>query len=89
MIRIATRVLTGDRGFRELPPVSTGQDGGYAYRAPRGPSRQILLTYTPFAEDTQPAVTKLVRLKTRAGVTMRAGKRSVRAGRAGRRSAGA
>lgn len=80
VIRIATRVLSGDRGFRELPPVSTGPDGGYAYRAPRGPSRQILLTYTPFAEDTQPAVTKLVRLKTRAGVVMRAGKRSVRPG---------
>jgi len=80
VIRVATRVLTGDRGFRELPSISTGPDGGYAYRAPRGPSRQILLTYTPFAEDTQPAVTKLVALRTRAGVRMRAGKRSVRRG---------
>ena len=80
VIRVATRVLTGDRGFRELPPISTGPDGGYAYRAPRGPSRQILLTYTPFAEDLQPAVTKLVRLKTRAGITMRATRRSVRPG---------
>jgi hypothetical protein len=80
VIRVATRVLSDDRGFRELPPVSTGPDGGYAYRAPRGPSRQILLTYTPFAEDTQPAVTKLVRLKTRAGIAMRASRRSVRPG---------
>jgi hypothetical protein len=80
VIRVATRVLIGDRGFREQRPISTGQDGGFAYRAPRGPSRQILLTYTPFAEDTQPSATKLVRLKTRAGVTMRAGRRSVRPG---------
>jgi len=56
VVRVFTRVLSDDRGFRELPPVSTGQDGGYAYRAPRGPSRQILLTYTPFADDAQPAV---------------------------------
>jgi hypothetical protein len=77
VIRVASRVLTGDRGFRELPPVSTGPDGGFAYRAPRGPSRQIRLTYTPFAEDTQPAVTKLVRLKTRAGLRMRANRRRV------------
>ena len=80
VIRVATRVLIGDRGFRELPPVSTGPSGGYAYRAPRGPSRQVRLTYTPFAEDAQPAITKLVRLKTRAGVTMRAGRRFVRPG---------
>ena len=80
VIRVFTRVLSDDRGFRELPPVSTGLDGGYAYRAPRGPSRQILLTYTPFAEDTQPAVQKLVRMATRAGIAMRAGRRSVRPG---------
>jgi hypothetical protein len=77
VIRVATRVLIGDRGFREQRPISTGPDGGYAYRAPRGPSRQILLTYTPFAGDLQPAVTKLVRLKTRAGLRMRASKRRV------------
>jgi hypothetical protein len=80
VIRVFTRVLSDDRGFRELPPVSTGLDGGYAYRAPRGPSRQILLTYTPFAEDTQPSVTKLVRMATRAGLRMRAGRRSVSPG---------
>ena len=77
VIRVFTRVLSDDRGFRELRPVSTGLDGGYAYRAPRGPSRQILLTYTPFAEDATPAVQKLVRMATRAGVSMRAGRHSV------------
>jgi hypothetical protein len=80
VIRVYTRVLSDDRGFRELPPVSTGLDGGYAYRAPRGPSRQILLTYTPFAEDAQPSVTKLVRMATHAGITMRAGRHSVHPG---------
>ena len=82
VIRVATRVLTGDRGFRELPAISTGPDGGYAYRAPRGPSRHIRLTYTPFAGDPQPAITKLVSMKTRAGVVMRPGRRAV--GRGGR-----
>lgn len=80
IIRVATRVLIGDRGFRELPPVSTGPDGGFAYRAPRGPSRQVRLTYTPFAEDAQPAATKLVRLKTRAAVTLRVNTNRVRPG---------
>jgi Bacterial Ig domain len=80
LVRIATRVLTGDRGFREQRPVTTGHDGGFAYRAPRGPSRQILVTYTAFAEDSQPSATKLLRLKTRAGVTMRPNRRRVRPG---------
>lgn len=80
LVRIATRVLTGDRGFREQRPVTTGHDGGFAYRAPRGPSRQILVTYTAFAEDAQPSATKLLRLKTRAGVSMRANKRRVAPG---------
>lgn len=81
VVRIATQILTGTRGYREQRPVSTGQDGGFVYRAPRGPSRRILITYTPFAVDTQPAVTKLVRLKTRAGLRMQANKRSVRRGK--------
>jgi Bacterial Ig domain len=80
VIRIATQILTGSRGYREQRPVSTGQDGGYVYRAPRGPSRRILITYTPFAVDTKPAVVKLVRMKTRAGLRMNANKRSVRRG---------
>jgi hypothetical protein len=80
LVRVATRVLTGDRGFREQRPVITGHDGGFAYRAPRGPSRQVLVTYTAFAEDAQPSATKLLRLKTRAGVAMRASKRRVRPG---------
>ena len=80
LVRVATRVLTGDRGFREQRPVTTGHDGGFAYRAPRGPSRQILVTYTAFAEDGRPSATKLLRLKTRAGVTMRANKHRVRPG---------
>jgi hypothetical protein len=80
VIRIATQILTGNRGYREQRPVSSGPDGGFAYRAPRGPSRRILITYTPFAVDTQPAVVKLVRLKTRAGLRMKANKRSVRRG---------
>jgi hypothetical protein len=80
VIRVASQVPTGRRGYRELPPVSTGSDGGFAYRAPRGPSRRIRLSYTPFAEDARPAVTRVVRLKTRAGVRMRASKRRVRPG---------
>jgi hypothetical protein len=77
VIRIATQILTGTRGYREQRPVSTGPDGGFVYRAPRGPSRRILITYTPFAVDTQPAVVKLVRMKTRAGLRMQANRRSV------------
>lgn len=80
VVRIATQILTGDRGYREQRPVSTGPDGGFVYRAPRGPSRRILITYTPFAIDLQPAVVKLVRLKTRAGLRMKANRRSVRRG---------
>jgi hypothetical protein len=78
VIRVATRVLGGR--FREQPPVSTGPDGGFAYRAPRGPSRRIRLSYTPFAEDTRPAVTRTVRMRTRAGVRMRVNRHRVAPG---------
>jgi hypothetical protein len=80
VISVATQVLTGDRGYREQRPISTGQDGGFAYRAPRGPSRRIRLSYTPFAVDAQPSVVKLVRMKSRAGMRFTASRRSVRRG---------
>ena len=76
-IQVASRVLTANRSFRELPSISTGLDGGFAYRAPRGPSRQIRLSYQAFAEDPAPSVVKLVRLKTRAGIRFDGNRRSV------------
>ena len=48
-------------------------------RAARAVAPDPRCTYTPFAGE-QPAVTKLVRLKTRAGVRMRASRRAVRPG---------
>ena len=81
VIDIATRVLTGDRGFRALRhPVRTTKTGRFVYHAPRGPSRQILLTYTAFGDDPQPSALRLMRLKTRAGVRMRANRGSVSPG---------
>ena len=85
VIRVATRVLTGDRGFRELPPVSTG--AGRRLRLPRAAR----------AVAADPADLHAVRRGHAArgrpsscgsrpapGSTLRAGQRSVRAGRAGR-----
>jgi hypothetical protein len=70
VIRVARRVLTGTSGFVEVRPASTGPDGRYAYRLAPGPSRQVRLSYTPFASDAAPTVVKLVRLGSRAGVKL-------------------
>lgn len=69
VVKIATRVLSGRRGFRELStPLTTDAQGGFAYEAPPGASRQIRLSYTAFSNDPGPAAVQVLRFSTRAGV---------------------
>jgi hypothetical protein len=77
-LQVATRVVLPRRGFRALAaPVMTGADGSFRYLAPKGPSRQIRVSYTAFSGDAQPAATRLVRMSTMAGVRLTASHRAV------------
>jgi hypothetical protein len=80
-LQVATRVVLPRLGFRALAaPVMTGADGSFRYLAPKGPSRQIRVSYTAFSGDAQPAATRLVRMSTMAGVRLTASRRAVSPG---------
>jgi hypothetical protein len=71
-LRVASRVLAGNRGFREIAGarVVTGADGGFIYRVPPGASRQVRIAYLAYSRDTTFAAQRLFSLRTRAGVRL-------------------
>jgi Bacterial Ig domain len=71
-LRVASHVLAGNRGFREIAGahVVTGADGGFVYRVPRGASRQVRIAYQAYSRDTTFAAQRLFSLRTRAGVRL-------------------
>jgi hypothetical protein len=71
-LRVASRVLAGNRGFREITGahVVTGADGGFVYRVPPGASRQVRIAYQAYSRDTTFAAQRLFSLRTRAGVRL-------------------
>jgi hypothetical protein len=72
-LQVATRIVAVPlRGYRPLTTVVTAADGTYSYLAPKGASRQILVSYTAFSGDATPAAARVVRMSTRAGVRLSA-----------------
>lgn len=71
-LQVASRVLAGNRGFREIAGarVVTGADGGFVYRVPPGASRQVRIAYRAYSRDTTFAAQRLFSLRTRAGVRL-------------------
>ena len=68
-LQVASRILAGNRGFREIAGarVVTGADGGFVYRVPPGASRQVRIAYRAYSRDTAFAAQRLFSLRTRAG----------------------
>jgi hypothetical protein len=89
-LRVASRVLAGNRGFREITGahVVTGADGGFAYRVPPGASRQVRIAYQAYSRDSGFAAQRLFSLRTRA-LRREAARRPQAACRRARRPAGA
>jgi len=81
-LQVASRVLAGNRGFREISGarVVTRADGRFSYRLPKGPSRQVRIAYRAYSRDTAFAAQRLFSLRTRAGVRLRATPSRVRNG---------
>ena len=72
-LRIASRVLAGNGGFREITGarVVTGADGGSVYRVPPGASRQVRVAYLAYSRDPAFAAQRLFSLRTRAGIRLK------------------
>jgi hypothetical protein len=81
-LQVASRVLAGSRGFRVIAgaTVVTGADGGFAYRVPKGASRQVRIAYRAYSRDTTFAAQRLFSLRTRAGVRLSVSPQRVRNG---------
>jgi hypothetical protein len=81
-LRVASRILAGNRGFREIAGahVVTGADGGFVYRVPPGASRQVRIAYQAYSRDTKFAAARLFSLRTRAGVRLTVAPSRVRNG---------
>ena len=81
---IASRVLAGNRGFREITGarVVTGADGGFVYRVPPGASRQVRVAYLACSRDPAFAAQRLFSLRTRAGIRLTVTPSRVHNGRA-------
>jgi Bacterial Ig domain len=79
---VASRVLAGNRGFRDITgaKVVTGADGGFVYRVPKGASRQVRIAYRAYSRDTAFAAQRLFSLRTRAGVRLSVSPSRVRNG---------
>ena len=71
-LQVASRVLAGNRGFRVITGASivTAADGGFAYRVPKGASRQVRIAYRAYSRDATFAAQRLFSLRTRAGVRL-------------------
>jgi hypothetical protein len=71
-LQVASRVLAGNRGFRVIAGASivTGAGGGFAYRVPKGASRQVRIAYRAYSRDSTFAAQRLFSLRTRAGVRL-------------------
>jgi Bacterial Ig domain len=79
---VSSRVLAGNRGFRDITgaKVVTGADGGFVYRVPKGASRQVRIAYRAYSHDTAFAAQRLFSLRTRAGVRLSVSPSRVRNG---------
>jgi len=79
-LELSVRTRLAGRTPVALPPATTGANGRFAYRLPRGPSRDVEIRYRAFAGDAVPAATRALRALTRAGVRLRVSRRRVQAG---------
>jgi hypothetical protein len=77
-------ILEGTGSLVEAGRVTVGGDGGWAFRVPPGVNRTLRAAFRAAASDEALACSPTVALRTRAGVTINAKPRRVRAGRTAR-----
>jgi hypothetical protein len=85
-LQVRTREIRSGAEWALAPDVMTGADGHALVTLEPGPSRQLLVEYRAHAGDERPAASAVVRLRVRAGVTLRVRPRRVSPGDAIRMS---
>jgi Bacterial Ig domain len=81
VLALSARVRKRGRPWRVVKTAMTGRKGAYRLRVPRGPSRDLRVSYTAFKGDPQPAAVDDSVLRTRAGVRLRVSRHRVALGR--------
>jgi hypothetical protein len=80
VLAINSRVQRPGARYRASGTVTTSDDGRFAYRIPRGPSRTLRFEYTAFTLDPAPVSTASVSLGVKAGIALKLRPRRVRNG---------
>jgi hypothetical protein len=80
VLQVAARVQRPGATYKPAGTVTTGEDGRFAYRIARGPSRSVRLEYKAYSLDPAPVSTASVSLGVRAGLKLRLRPRRVHNG---------
>lgn len=80
VLQVTSRVQRPGAQARRTGTVTTGEDGRFAYRIARGPSRSLKFGYKAYSLDPAPVSTAAVSLGVRAGIRLRVAPRRVRNG---------
>ena len=80
ILQVGSRVQRPGARMRDTGTVTTGEDGRFAYRIARGPSRTLRFAYKAYSLDPAPVSTAQVSLGVKAGIALKVGPRRVRNG---------
>ena len=80
VVEVRRRVQRPGAAYRRAGTVTTGEDGRFAYRLARGPSRSVRFAYKAYTLDPAPVSTATVSLGVRAGIRLALEPRRVRNG---------
>jgi hypothetical protein len=80
VLQASSRVKRPGAKYRAAGTVTTGEDGRFAYRIAKGPSRTIRFAYKAYTLDPAPVQTATISLGVRAGIALRLSPRHVRNG---------
>ncbi len=80
VLQVTSRVQRPGVRARNIGTVTTGEDGRFAYRIAKGPSRSLRFEYKAYTLDPAPVSTAAVSLGVRAGLRLKLKPRHVRNG---------
>ena len=80
VLQVSSRVQRPGARTTNIGTVTTGEDGRFAYRIARGPSRTVRFGYKAYTLDPAPVSTAAISLGVKAGLKLRVKPRQVRNG---------
>ena len=80
VLQVTSRVQRAGARTTNIGTVTTGEDGRFAYRIAKGPSRTVRFAYKAYTLDPAPVSTAAISLGVKAGLELRVKPRNVRNG---------